>query len=142
MCSHTHIFMLAGVAQKDLPAKCGCTLSSFKGRNSYHKGYNPSNTNDPNMDPQQICTAGSCIPLPFAFDGDFHTYGLKWNTTAVDFFVDGQRVNTLPASCLGQPLGLDFDRETMPDWMGLPPAPFSSDVPFVVDYVRAWKGGD
>lgn len=138
LCSHTHIFMLAGVAQKDLPAKCGCTLgSSMRARG--HEMPPPAQDFNSTVRDQQICSAGDCTPLPFALDGDFHTFGLQWNTTTVQFFVDGRAVSALSATCLGQPLGLDFDRETMPDWMGLPPQPFGADVPFVVDYVRAWK---
>ena len=40
--------------------------------------------------------------------------GLLWNETTVVFYADGQEVLVLPAGCLQQPIGLDFDRETMP----------------------------
>lgn len=40
------------VRPPDLPAKCGCQLSSGG-----------------------ICSAGACTPMPFEFDGDFHIYG-------------------------------------------------------------------
>ena len=55
------------------------------------------------------------------------------------FYADGEPVGSLPAQCFQQPIGLDFDRETMPDWMGLPEAADLPDAPFEIDYVRAWK---
>ena len=40
--------------------------------------------------------------------------GLEWNSTTVVFYADGVAVSSLSAACLQQPIGLDFDRETMP----------------------------
>jgi hypothetical protein len=39
-----------------------------------------------------------------------------------------------------QPLTLNFDSETMPNWFGLPK---DSDLPstYSIEYVRAWKSG-
>ena len=41
--------------------------------------------------------------------------------------------------CLVQPLGMDFDRETMPGWMKLPDPISLPDRPFEVDYVRSYR---
>ena len=72
------------------------------------------------------------------FDGGFHVYGLEWNATHLVFFADGQAMSVLDAQCFSQDIGMDFDRETMPGWMGLPDH-FVTDDPFEVDYVRSWK---
>ena len=48
------------------------------------------------------------------FLSDFVASGLEWNTTTVVFYADGVAYASLPAQCLSQPIGLDFDRETMP----------------------------
>jgi beta-glucanase (GH16 family) len=77
--------------------------------------------------------------ISFAIDQGFHVYGLEWNQSVVGFYIDGAPVGKLPAACLTAPIGMDFDRETMPDWMGLPDPATLPDVPFEIDYVRAWK---
>jgi len=115
MCSHSHVFSLAGVAPAALPALCNCTSAGG------------------------ACSSGSCVDVPFAFDDGFHTYGLVWGGARLDVFADGARVNSLPGACHAQALEIDFDRETMPDWLGLPPVPFAGDAPFEVDYVRAYR---
>ena len=78
---------------------------------------------------------------PFRFDdANFHVFGLLWNQTHVRYFADGLPVGAaMPAQCFQQAIGIDFDRETMPTWMGLPGADFDRDRPFEIDYVRAWK---
>ena len=123
ICSHTHIFELAGIDSKDLPIKCGgCDLQiSSSG--------------------QSICSLGACVTQPFAVDHDFHVYGLEWNSSLVSIYVDGMFVQSFDATCFQQEIGMDFDRETMPEWMGLPNEhpPFIVDQPFEIDYVRAWK---
>jgi hypothetical protein len=53
-------------------------------------------------------------------------------------FLDGALVNVIPSPCLGEAIGMDFDRETMPGWMALPDPSTLPDVPFEVDYVRSW----
>ncbi len=117
MCSHTHIFKLPATEPADLPAKCGCVLQ------------------------QGICSVGQCVRMPFRFDdANFHVFGLLWNQTHVRYFADGLPVGAaMPAGCFQQAIGIDFDRETMPTWMGLPGADFDRDRPFEIDYVRAWK---
>ena len=129
LCSHTHVFKLAGVESADLPAKCGCKFGHRRARSGVDGATD-----------QPVCSRGGCTNLPFRLDGGWHTYGLEWNSSAVGIYADGAPVGeALPAGCLAQPIGMDFDRETMPDWMGLPDPATLPDWPFEVDYVRAWK---
>ena len=48
-------------------------------------------------------------------------------------------LSQIASPCLMQPLGMDFDRETMPGWMQLPDPTSLPDRPFEVDYVRTYK---
>ena len=130
-CSHTHIFALAGVPQDELPAKCGCMPDPPRDIGRTRGRYKDN----------RACSLGGCMGISFAIDQGFHVYGLEWNQSAVGFYIDGAPVGKLPAACLTAPIGMDFDRETMPDWMGLPDPATLPDVPFEIDYVRAWKSG-
>ena len=132
MCTHTHVFQLAGVPQADLPAKCGCSFDD--GGLESHARLHRSRSN------VKPCTMGACVPTTWHFDGGFHVYGLEWNATTLAVFADGKQVGeSYDASCFGQSIGLDLDRETMPGWMGIPDRPFAEVLPFEIDYVRAWK---
>jgi beta-glucanase (GH16 family) len=75
-------------------------------------------------------------PTPLA--DDYHVYGLEWDEKEIQFFFDGVLVRKGPNTHWHQPLTLNFDSETMPDWFGLPK---DSDLPstFSVEYVRAWR---
>lgn len=129
MISHIHIFRLRGVATEDLPSKCGCTLPS-----------QPSSGSPRAYEPRDVvsCSLQTDSVRPFTFDDGFHTFALLWNESDVSFYADGQPVGRMPAQCLQQPVGLDFDRETMPEWMGLPRKADLPDQPFEIDWVRAW----
>lgn len=75
---------------------------------------------------------------PFRFVEDFHTYGLEWNADEVKWYVDGKVVRTSKNVKHHQPLTVNFDSETMPEWFGLPnPADLPST--FSIDYIRCWK---
>jgi len=69
---------------------------------------------------------------------DFHVYGLEWNQDEILFYFDGVLVRRGPNTHWHQPLTLNFDSETMPEWFGLPQ---EEDLPstYSIDYVRAWK---
>ena len=68
----------------------------------------------------------------------FHVYGLQWGAKEIRWYFDGVLIRRGPNVHWHQPLDLNFDSETMPDWFGLPK---EGELPahFVVDYVRAWK---
>jgi hypothetical protein len=123
LCSHTHIFELVGVDPKDFPNKCGGCAQHTSSSG------------------QSICSLGGCVVQPFSFDDGFHVYGLEWNSSLVSIYVDGNFMQSFDATCFQQKIGMDFDRETMPEWMGLPDEHplFTVDQPFEIDYVRAWK---
>jgi beta-glucanase (GH16 family) len=75
---------------------------------------------------------------PADLDEDFHVYGLDWDPKELRFYFDGALVRRGPNTHWHQPLTLNFDSETMPDWFGLPR---DSDLPstYSIEYVRAWK---
>jgi beta-glucanase (GH16 family) len=77
---------------------------------------------------------------PFRLADDFHTYGLLWNKAELKFFVDGDLVRTIDNTHWHQPLHMNFDSETMPNWFGLP-AKENLPSTFSIEYVRSWRPG-
>ena len=75
-------------------------------------------------------------PEPLA--DTFHVYGLEWDENELKYYFDGMLVRHVPNTHWHQPLTLNFDSETMPDWFGLPN---DEDLPstFSIEYVRTWK---
>jgi len=69
---------------------------------------------------------------------DYHVYGLEWDAEKIKWYFDGLLVRWVENTHWHQPLTLNFDSETMPDWFGLPK---DSDLPstYSIEYVRAWK---
>ena len=81
---------------------------------------------------------GSDWTAPFNLADDYHVYALNWSEEKLEYLVDGAVVRSMANTHWHQPLTLNFDSETMPDWFGLPkddelPATFS------IEYVRAWQ---
>jgi len=74
----------------------------------------------------------------FRLADDFHVYALEWDPQRVRFHLDGRCVAEQANTHWHQPLTLNFDSETMPNWFGLPDP---NDLPstFSIEYVRAWK---
>lgn len=75
---------------------------------------------------------------PFVMADEYHVYALEWTKDVVRWRVDGTVVRELPNTHWHQPLHMNFDSETFPDWFGLPdhttlPSTFS------IDYVRSWS---
>lgn len=72
---------------------------------------------------------------------DYHVYALEWDEKTLKWWVDGQVVRTLENQHWHQPLAMNFDSETMPEWFGLPQ---KDDLPstYRIDYVRSWKKVD
>ena len=75
-------------------------------------------------------------PTPLA-DG-WHVYGLEWSREKLVYYFDGAVVREMPNTHWHQPLELNFDSETMPEWFGLPDVATLPST-FSVEYVRAWK---
>jgi beta-glucanase (GH16 family) len=69
---------------------------------------------------------------------DYHTYGLEWDEDRIQWYFDGVLVRWVENTHWHQPLTLNFDSETMPDWFGLPK---DNDLPstYSIEYTRAWK---
>ncbi len=75
---------------------------------------------------------------PMELADDYHVYGLEWDEKRIRYYFDGVPVRWLENTHWHQPLTLNFDSETMPEWFGLPK---DEDLPstYSVEYVRAWK---
>ncbi|NQV33314.1 MAG: family 16 glycosylhydrolase [Phycisphaeraceae bacterium] len=75
---------------------------------------------------------------PFSFVDDTHVYALEWDEDVIKWWVDGSVVRALKNTHWHQPLHLNFDSETMPDWFGLPD---KKNLPstFSIEYIRSWK---
>jgi len=75
---------------------------------------------------------------PYRFADDFHFFGLEWTPYLIRWYVDGKEIRTVENTHWHQPLTINFDSETMPDWFGLPD---DNDLPstFSIEYIRSWK---
>ena len=71
---------------------------------------------------------------------EYRVYGLEWDESELRFYVNGVLVRRGPNTHWHQPLTLNFDSETMPEWFGLP-TPEELPSTFSVEYVRSWKRG-
>jgi len=90
---------------------------------------------------KQHISIGSFYETPWDLVDDYHVYGLEWDEQELRFYLDGVLVRWGPNTHWHQPLTLNFDSETMPDWFGLPK---DEDLPstYSIEYVRAWKRGE
>jgi beta-glucanase (GH16 family) len=75
---------------------------------------------------------------PFVFADDYHVYALKWDKDAITWWVDGKVVRELKNTHWHQPLYMNFDSETFPDWFGLPDKETLPST-FSIEYVRSWR---
>lgn len=78
---------------------------------------------------------------PWDLADDYHVYGLEWDKDRIRWYVNGVQVRWVENTHWHQPLTLNFDSETMPNWFGLPN---DADLPstYSIEYVRAWKRRD
>ena len=75
---------------------------------------------------------------PYRFADDYHVFGVEWTPWIIRWYVDGDSVRTTENTHWHQPLTMNFDSETMPNWFGLPD---ESELPstFSIEYVRSWR---
>ncbi len=78
---------------------------------------------------------------PFDFVDDYRVYALEWNKEVIKWWVDGKLVRELKNTHWHQPLHMNFDSETFPDWFGLP---YRESLPstFSIEYIRSWRRTD
>ena len=81
---------------------------------------------------------GSEWKAPYRLADEFHVYALEWDKDAIKWYVDDKTVYELENTHWHQPLHMNFDSETMPDWFGLPE---KENLPstFSIEYIRTWK---
>ncbi|MCY3023692.1 MAG: family 16 glycosylhydrolase, partial [Planctomycetota bacterium] len=103
--------------------------------NAYHMNAHVFHTL---ADPDRHWDRGGQWKSPYRLAGEFHVYGLEWDPNELIYTVDGAVVRRTANTHWHQPLSLNFDSETMPEWFGMPK---DEDLPstFSIDYLRAWK---
>lgn len=81
---------------------------------------------------------GAIYQAPVGLADDYHVYGLEWDENELKYYFDGALVRRGPNTQWRQPLRINFDSETMPDWFGLPK---DEDLPstYSIEYLRVWK---
>ena len=89
--------------------------------------------------PQFDCSNHQVWKAAEPFSRAPHIYSFLWNETQLEWYVDRDLKWSIPNRCHHEPLWLNFDRETMPTWFGVPPVSTLPDHPFTIDYVRTWK---
>ena len=75
---------------------------------------------------------------PFQMADDYHIYALEWNKDVIKWYVDGKVRYELKNTHWHQPLHMNFDSETFPEWFGLPDKA-SLPATFSIEYVRSWS---
>ena len=119
---NTHINTLNGIPNQEFPKLCNCT---------------PDEPNNMTISP---CSQPYNYDISFHdFASDFHVFGMNWTETRLITYLDGKTIRDIENSCFKYPFYLLFDRETMPDWFGLPDPSQLPDQPYQIEYVRAWQ---
>ncbi len=75
---------------------------------------------------------------PYRLADDFQICGLEWNEREIRWYLNGEVIRTRENTYWHQPLEMNFDSETMPEWFGLP-NPGDKAGHFRIDYVRVWQ---
>ena len=83
-------------------------------------------------------STGEAWKAPFDFVDGYHVYALEWNKDVIKWWVDGKVVWELKNTHWHQPLNMNFDSETMPEWLGLPDKESLPSI-FSIEYVRSWS---
>ncbi len=74
---------------------------------------------------------------PFEMVDDYHVYALEWDKDVIKWWVNGEVVREVKNTQWHQPLHMNFDSETFPDWFGLPDKETLPST-FSIEYVRSW----
>jgi len=90
------------------------------------------------VNPDRHWSKGGKWKAPWRLADEYHVYALEWNRHELKYYVDGQVVRKMKNTHWHQPLHLNFDSETMPNWFGLPELDTLPST-FSIEYVRAWK---
>lgn len=87
---------------------------------------------------QKHWSVGAVWVAPFDLADDYHVYGVEWDKNRIQWYFDGVLIRWVQNTHWHQPLTLNFDSETMPEWFGLPR---ETDLPstYSIEYVRAWR---
>jgi hypothetical protein len=93
------------------------------------------------VNPDRHWSSGGTWQSPTPLADGWHIYGLEWSPEKLVYYFDGAVVRDMPNTHWHQPLTLNFDSETMPEWFGLPDVATLPST-FSVEYVRAWKRVD
>jgi beta-glucanase (GH16 family) len=90
------------------------------------------------VDPDRHWSSGGKWTAPYRLAEGYHVYALEWAPEYLKYSVDGQCVREMKNTHWHQPLTMNFDSETMPNWFGLPDP---NDLPstFSIEYVRSWR---
>jgi len=115
---HTHLFQSPN-PKGTWPSLCNCTMDAVDG----------------------ICSQQQVVSTATPVSDAYHVTQLLWNETDIIVYQDGELMWRVQNDCMHQPMELLFDRETMPDWFGLPPVSSLPDRPYIIDYIHAWKSG-
>ena len=117
-----HINRLNGIPNNQFPTLCNCTADF------------PQNmTTSP-------CSSEYTANVPFHdFSSDFHVFGINWTESRIITYLDGKTMRNIANYCFKTPFRVIFDRETMPNWLGLPSPKDLPDQPYQIEYVRAWQ---
>jgi beta-glucanase (GH16 family) len=75
---------------------------------------------------------------PFNLVDDYHVYALEWNKDVIKWWVDGKVVHEIKNTHWHQPLHMNCDSETFPEWFGLPDKETLPST-FSIEYVRSWS---
>jgi len=88
----------------------------------------------------KLQSIGGAWVAPFNLADDYHVYGFEWNEDELKLYFDGMLVRRGKNTDWHQPLTLNFDSETMPNWFGMPQDEHLPST-YSVEYVRCWKKG-
>ena len=105
-----------------------------KWKNAYHMNVHVFRT----PEETKHWSKGGKWDAPFDLASEFHVYALEWDRKTIKWLVDGKVIREFENTHWHQPLHMNFDSETMPEWFGLPD---KANLPstFSIEYVKSWR---